>query len=160
MKITITLNVNGKDYPLEVKPNEILLNVLRDRLGLMGTKYGCGIGECGACTVLLDGKAILSCQTLAFTVDGKQITTIEGLERGGELHPLQQAFIDEGAVQCGYCTPGMILSAKALLDVNSDPSNEEIKQAIRGNLCRCTGYTNIVRAIKTASVEIKNGERK
>ena len=160
MKITITLNVNGKDYPLEVKPNEILLNVLRDRLGLMGTKYGCGIGECGACTVLLDGKAILSCQTLAFTVDGKQITTIEGLERGGELHPLQQAFIDEGAVQCGYCTPGMILSAKALLDTNPDPSNEEIKQAIRGNLCRCTGYTNIVRAIKTASVEIKNGERK
>ena len=160
MKIAITLNVNGKDYPLEVKPNEILLNVLRDRLGLMGTKYGCGIGECGACTVLLDGKAILSCQTLAFTVDGKQITTIEGLERGGELHPLQQAFIDEGAVQCGYCTPGMILSAKALLDVNSDPSNEEIKQSIRGNLCRCTGYTNIVRAIKTASVEIKNSERK
>ena len=160
MKITITLNVNGKDYPLEVKPNEILLNVLRDRLGLMGTKYGCGIGECGACTVLLDGKAILSCQTLAFTADGKQITTIEGLERGGELHPLQQAFIDEGAVQCGYCTPGMILSAKALLDTNPDPSNEEIKQAIRGNLCRCTGYTNIVRAIKTASVEIKNSERK
>jgi len=160
MNIAITLNVNGKDYPLEVKPNEILLNVLRDRLGLMGTKYGCGIGECGACTVLLDGKAILSCQTLAFTADGKQITTIEGLERGGELHPLQQAFIDEGAVQCGYCTPGMILSAKALLDVNTDPSNEEIKQAIRGNLCRCTGYTNIVRAIKTASVKIKNSERK
>jgi len=160
MKIAITLNVNGKDYPLEVKPNEILLNVLRDRLGLMGTKYGCGIGECGACTVLLGRKAILSCQTLAFTADGKQITTIEGLERGGELHPLQQAFIDEGAVQCGYCTPGMILNAKALLDVNPDPSNEEIKQAIRGNLCRCTGYTNIVRAIKTASVKIKNSERK
>ena len=160
MKIAITLNVNGRDYPLEVKPNEILLNVLRDRLGLMGTKYGCGIGECGACTVLLEGKAILSCQTLAFTAAGKQITTIEGLEQGGELHPLQQAFIDEGAVQCGYCTPGMILSAKALLDVNPDPSNEEIKQAIRGNLCRCTGYTNIVRAIKTASVRIKDSERK
>jgi carbon-monoxide dehydrogenase small subunit len=160
MKIAITLNVNGRDYPLEVKPNEILLNVLRDRLGLMGTKYGCGIGECGACTVLLEGKAILSCQTLAFTAAGKQITTIEGLEQGGELHPLQQAFIDEGAVQCGYCTPGMILSAKALLDVNPDPSNEEIKQAIRGNLCRCTGYTNIVRAIKTASVKIKDSERK
>jgi len=160
MKIAITLNVNGRDYPLEVKPNEILLNVLRDRLGLMGTKYGCGIGECGACTVLLEGKAILSCQTLAFTADGKQITTIEGLEQEGELHPLQQAFIDEGAVQCGYCTPGMILSAKALLDVNPDPSNEEIKQAIRGNLCRCTGYTNIVRAIKTASVKIKDSERK
>ncbi len=160
MKIPITLKVNGKEYPLEVKANEILLNVLRDRLGLMGTKYGCGIGECGACTVLLDGRAILSCQTLAFTADGKKITTIEGLENDGSLHPLQQAFIDEGAVQCGYCTPGMILSAKALLDINSNPSNQEIKQAIRGNLCRCTGYTNIVRAIKTASEKIKNEGRK
>jgi carbon-monoxide dehydrogenase small subunit len=160
MNIAITLNVNGKDYPLEVKPNEILLNVLRDRLGLMGTKYGCGIGECGACTVLLEGKAILSCQTLAFTANGKRITTIEGLEHGGELDPLQQAFIDEGAVQCGYCTPGMILSAKALLDVKPDPTTEEIKQAIRGNLCRCTGYTNIVRAVKTASDTMKNRERK
>jgi len=160
MKIPITLKVNGKEYPLEVKANEILLNVLRDRLGLMGTKYGCGIGECGACTVLLDGRAILSCQTLAFTADGKKITTIEGLEHNGSLHPLQQAFIDEGAVQCGYCTPGMILSAKALLDINSNPSNQEIKQAIRGNLCRCTGYTNIVRAIKTASEKIKNQGRK
>jgi carbon-monoxide dehydrogenase small subunit len=159
MNIAITLNVNGRDYPLEVKPNEILLNVLRDRLGLMGTKYGCGIGECGACTVLLEGKAILACQTLAFTADGKRITTIEGLEQDGELHPLQQAFIDEGAVQCGYCTPGMILSAKALLDVKPDPTNEEIKQAIRGNLCRCTGYTNIVRAIKTASDTIRNRGR-
>jgi carbon-monoxide dehydrogenase small subunit len=160
MKIGITLNVNGKDHPLQVKPNEILLNVLRDRLGLMGTKYGCGIGECGACTVLLDGKAILSCQTLAFTADGKSITTIEGLEQGGELDPLQQAFIDEGAVQCGYCTPGMILSAKALLNTRTDPTTDEIKQAIRGNLCRCTGYTNIVRAIKKASETIKNRGRK
>jgi len=160
MKIAITLNVNGKEYPLEVKPNEILLNVLRDRLGLMGTKYGCGIGECGACTVLLEGRAILSCQTLAFTADGKKITTVEGLEKDGSLDPLQQAFIDEGAVQCGYCTPGMILSAKALLDAKPDPSNEEIKQAIRGNLCRCTGYTNIVRAIKSASVAIQNRGRK
>jgi carbon-monoxide dehydrogenase small subunit len=160
MKTAITLNVNGKEYPLEVKANEILLNVLRDKLGLMGTKYGCGIGECGACTVLLDGKAILSCQSLAFTADGKKITTIEGLEHNGTLHPLQQAFIDEGAVQCGYCTPGMILSAKALLETKPDPSNQEIKQAIRGNLCRCTGYTNIIRAIKTASEKIKDQERK
>lgn len=160
MKTAITLNVNGKEYPLEVKANEILLNVLRDKLGLMGTKYGCGIGECGACTVLLDGKAILSCQSLAFTADGKKITTIEGLEHNGTLHPLQQAFIDEGAVQCGYCTPGMILSAKALLDTKPDPSDQEIKQAIRGNLCRCTGYTNIIRAIKTASEKIKDQERK
>jgi len=159
MKTAITLNVNGKEYPLEVKANEILLNVLRDRLRLMGTKYGCGIGECGACTVLLNGKAILSCQTLAFTADGKKIATIEGLEQNGSLHPLQQAFIDEGAVQCGYCTPGMILSAKALLDINADPSNQEIKQAIRGNLCRCTGYTNIVRAIKTASEKINDQGR-
>jgi carbon-monoxide dehydrogenase small subunit len=158
MTIAITLNVNQKDYSLEVKPNEILLNVLRDRLGLMGTKYGCGIGECGACTVLLEGRAVLSCQTLAFTADGKRITTIEGLEQDGELDPLQQAFIDEGAVQCGYCTPGMILSARALLDEKSDPTTEEIKQAIRGNLCRCTGYTNIVRAIKKAGA--KNRERK
>jgi carbon-monoxide dehydrogenase small subunit len=110
--------------------------------------------------VLLDGKAVLSCQTLAFPAAGKRITTIEGLERDGELDPLQQAFIDEGAVQCGYCTPGMILSAKALLDAKPDPSTEEIKQAIRGNLCRCTGYTNIVRAIKKASETIKNRERK
>ncbi len=160
MKTAITLNVNGKEYPLEVKPNEILLNVLRDRLGLMGTKYGCGIGECGACTVLLEGRAILSCQTLAFTADGKKITTIEGLEKDGSLDPLQQAFIDEGAVQCGYCTPGMILSAKALLEAKPDPSNEEIKQAIRGNLCRCTGYTNIVRAIKAAGVTIQKRGRK
>lgn len=160
MNMAITLNVNGKDYPLEVKPNEILLNVLRDRLGLMGAKYGCGIGECGACTVLMDGRAILSCQTLAFTADGKHIITIEGLERDSRLDPLQQAFIDEGAVQCGYCTPGMILSAKALLDTTSDPTTDEIKQAIRGNLCRCTGYTNIVRAIKKASETIKNQERK
>jgi carbon-monoxide dehydrogenase small subunit len=160
MRLSITLEVNGKDYPVEVKPNEILLNVLRDRLGLMGTKYGCGLGECGACTVLLEGKAILSCQTLAFTAAGKRITTIEGLEEDGELDPLQQAFIDEGAVQCGYCTPGMILSAKALLDVQPDPTNEDIKQAIRGNLCRCTGYTNIVRAIKTASQTIKKRGRK
>ncbi|MCK5007166.1 MAG: (2Fe-2S)-binding protein [Spirochaetales bacterium] len=160
MKTAITLNVNGKEYPLEVKANEILLNVLRDRLGLMGTKYGCGIGECGDCTVLLDGKAILSCQSLAFTADGKKITTIEGLEHNGSLHPLQQAFIDEGAVQCGYCTPGMILSAKALLDTKPDPSDQEIKQAIRGNFCRCTGYTNIIRAIKTASEKIKDQGRK
>jgi len=160
MKMQITLNVNGREYPLEVKANEILLNVLRDRLGMMGTKYGCGIGECGACTVLLDSRAVLSCQTLAFTADGKKIMTIEGVEHSGSLHPLQQAFIDEGAVQCGYCTPGMILSAKALLDTNANPSNQEIKQAIRGNLCRCTGYTNIVRAIKTASEQIKKQGRK
>jgi len=153
MSMQITLKVNGRSYPLSVRPNEILLNVLRDRLGLPGTKYGCGIGECGACTVLLDGRAVLSCQTLAFTADGREITTIEGLERDGKLDPVQQAFIDEGAVQCGYCTPGMVLSAKALLDRIPDPSYEQLKQAIRGNLCRCTGYTNILRAIKSAARE-------
>jgi carbon-monoxide dehydrogenase small subunit len=156
MTMQITLKVNGREYPLEVRPNELLLNVLRERLGLTGTKYGCGIGECAACTVLLDGRAVLSCQTLAFTVDGREITTIEGLERNGELDPVQQAFIDEGAVQCGYCTPGMVLSAKALLDRVPNPSYEQIKQAIRGNLCRCTGYTNIVRAIKNAATGRSN----
>ncbi|MEW5813784.1 MAG: (2Fe-2S)-binding protein [Spirochaetota bacterium] len=155
MKVSITLKVNGREYPLLVKPNEILLNVLRDRLGLMGTKYGCGLGECGACTVLKNGQAVLACQTLAFTVDGQDLTTIEGLEEKRSLHPLQEAFIAAGAVQCGYCTPGMIMSAKALLDRSPDPSKEEIKEAIRGNLCRCTGYTNIVHAIKMGSQAIR-----
>ncbi|MGO9309894.1 MAG: (2Fe-2S)-binding protein [Spirochaetia bacterium] len=151
MMIPIHVTVNGRQVSVEVQPNELLLNLLRDRLGLTGTKYGCGIGECGGCTVLADGRAILSCQTLAFTADGKEITTIEGLEEEGVLHPLQQAFLEEGAVQCGYCTPGMILSAKALLDETPDPSVEEIQRAIRGNLCRCTGYVGIVGAVQAAA---------
>ena len=159
MKIPIILRVNGKEYPLEVKPNEILLNVLRERLSLTGTKYGCGIGECGACTVLLNGRAILSCQTLAVSVSGREITTIEGLAENNILHPLQEAFVEEGAVQCGFCAPGMILSAKELLDRNPDPTTDEIKDAIRGNLCRCTGYTNIVRAIKAGARKIREGSK-
>ncbi len=156
MKIPIVLKVNGREYSLEVKPNEILLNVLRNRLHLTGTKYGCGIGECGACMVLLNGRAIASCQTLAVSQSGKEITTIEGLSSNGRLHPLQEAFLEEGAVQCGYCTSGMILSAKALLEKRPDPTTDEIKEAIRGNLCRCTGYANIISAIKVGAKKLRD----
>lgn len=159
MKIPIVLKVNGKDYSLEVKPNEILLNVLRDRLHLTGTKYGCGIGECGACMVLLNGRAIASCQTLAVSQSGQEIITIEGLAENKKLHPLQEAFVEEGAVQCGFCTSGMILSAKALLDKNPDPATEEIKEAIRGNLCRCTGYVNIIKAIKVGARKMRERDQ-
>jgi carbon-monoxide dehydrogenase small subunit len=154
----ITLRVNDREYRLEVAPNEILLNVIRDRLQLTGTKYGCGLGECGACTVLVDGRAILSCQTLAVSMDGKSITTIEGLSDRGGLHPLQEAFISEGAIQCGFCTPGMILAAKALLDRNPDPTMEEIRIALRGNFCRCTGYVNIFNAVRRAADIMKGLE--
>ncbi len=155
-EIRVTLNINEREYTLNVRPNELLLNVLRERLNLMGAKYGCGIGECGACTVLLNGKPILSCLTLAASVDGQRITTIEGLSDGERLHPLQEAFLEEGAVQCGFCTPGMILTSKALLDENPDPDSNEIKDALRGNLCRCTGYTNIILAVKAAAKKMKN----
>lgn len=159
MKVPIVLKVNGKQYNLDVKPNEILLNVLRDRLHLTGTKYGCGIGECGACMVLLNGRAIASCQTLAVSQSGQEITTIEGLAENGKLHPLQEAFLDEGAVQCGYCTSGMILSAKALLEKKPDPTTDDIKEAIRGNLCRCTGYVNIIRAIEKGAGRMRKKRR-
>ena len=151
MSTPIQLDINGKTYSLHVENNEILLNVIRDRLNLTGTKYGCGIGECGSCTVLADGRPILSCQTLAVSMEGKKIVTIEGIGKPGALHPLQEAFIEEGAIQCGFCTPGMILAAKALLDKNRDPSNEDIKNALRGNFCRCTGYVNIVKAVRAAA---------
>jgi len=155
--MTITLTVNGRLHKLEVRPAELLLNVLRDRLQLTGTKYGCGLGECGACTVLLEGRPILSCQTLAVSVAGRSITTIEGVagENGGQ-HPLQEAFLEEGAVQCGYCTPGMILSAKALLDRNPDPSTDDIRYALRGNFCRCTGYVGILSAVKAAARKMRS----
>ena len=160
MTMPITLTVNGREYSLEVKTGELLLNVLRDRLQLTGTKYGCGLGECAACTVLLDGRAILSCQTLAVSVSGRSITTIEGLASLSEtgevkLHPLQEAFLEEGAVQCGFCTPGMILSADSLLRRNRDPSTEDIRHALRGNLCRCTGYVAIIRAVKNAARKMR-----
>ncbi|MEM4724794.1 MAG: (2Fe-2S)-binding protein [Candidatus Hadarchaeum sp.] len=150
-KIQIRLNVNGKDYEVEVKPHWTLLQVIRDQLGLTGTKYGCGTGECGACTVLIDGKPMTSCLVLAASAEGRKIVTIEGISSDGKLHPIQEAFIEEGAIQCGYCTPGMILTAKALLEKNPHPTEEEVRRAIDGNLCRCTGYVKIVKAILKAS---------
>lgn len=149
---TINITVNGEDRRVKVKPNELLLNVIREDLGFTGAKYGCGTGECGACTILLDGKPVLSCLTLAVTADGKDIITIEGIA-DETLDKIQQAFLDEGAIQCGYCTPGMILMAKDLLDDNPNPSEEDIREQIKGNLCRCTGYTNIVEAIKSCAKE-------
>jgi carbon-monoxide dehydrogenase small subunit len=146
MKRLINLRVNSEEYEVAVTPNRTLLEVLRE-LNFMGAKEGCDMGSCGACTVLLDGKPILSCLTLATDAKDRNILTIEGLAQGGELHPLQRAFIDYGAIQCGYCTPGMILSAKALLDKNPHPSKDEVKEGISGNLCRCTGYVKIIEAI-------------
>lgn len=146
-KIELNIRINGQDHVLSVEPYRTLLEMLRYELGLTGTKEGCGSGNCGSCTVLLDGKAVNSCLVLAAEVDGKEITTIEGLSSHGELHPLQRAFIDEGAVQCGFCTPGVILTAKAFLDSNPHPTEAQIRLAIAGNLCRCTGYDKIVRAI-------------
>ncbi len=150
----IRFKLNGREVEAEVEPNTLLLNLLREQFHLTGAKYGCGIGECGACTVLLDGEPILSCLTLAVEVDGREVTTIEGLAGDGELHPLQRAFLEEGAVQCGFCTPGMILTAKALLEENPNPSEDEIREYLKGNLCRCTGYVNIVKAVKKAAEEM------
>ncbi len=145
----ISFTLNDKLVKVSVEPQETLLDMLRERLDLTGTKKGCEKGDCGACTVILDGEAVNSCLVLAVQVDGKSVTTIEGLEKDGELDPIQQAFIDKGAVQCGYCIPGMILSSKALLDKNPSPTEEEIRTSISGNLCRCTGYVQIVDAIKS-----------
>ena len=147
----INLTVNNQPYRLSVLPWRTLLEVIREDLGLTGTKEGCGLGECGACTVLMDGRAVNSCLVLATEADGKQSTTIEGLASGDKLHPIQQAFVDHGGLQCGFCTPGMIMSAKALLDENPTPTEEEIKQGITGNLCRCTGYAKIIESIKAAA---------
>jgi carbon-monoxide dehydrogenase small subunit len=147
----IKLTVNNQPYRLSVLPWRTLLEVIREDLGLTGTKEGCGLGECGACTVLMDGRAVNSCLVLASEADGREITTIEGLAQGDKLHPIQQAFVDHGGLQCGFCTPGMIMSAKALLDQNPTPIEEEIKQAISGNLCRCTGYAKIIESIKAAA---------
>jgi carbon-monoxide dehydrogenase small subunit len=146
MKVAIELTVNGEKCFLEVKPNQTLVDVLREDLGLTGTKKGCGEGKCGSCTVLMNGRPVNSCLVLAPQAEGADIVTIEGLAEQ-EPHPLQKAFAEKGAVQCGYCTPGMILTAKALLDVNPNPGEDEIKEAIAGNLCRCTGYNKIVEAI-------------
>jgi carbon-monoxide dehydrogenase small subunit len=146
-KILLKTRVNGQDHVLSVEPYRTLLEILRYELGLTGTKEGCGSGNCGSCTVLLDGKAVNSCLVLVAEVEGREITTIEGLSSMGELHPLQRAFIDEGAVQCGFCTPGVILAAKSFLDTNPCRTEAQVRLAIAGNLCRCTGYDKIVSAI-------------
>ena len=152
----ITLQINGEQETVQIERNWTLLYVLREVLDLTGAKCGCNTGDCGACKVILDGEAVNSCLVLAVKAVGQDIQTIEGLSNGPELHPIQQAFIDAGAVQCGYCTPGMVMSAKALLDKNPDPSEEEIRAAISNNLCRCTGYVKIVDAIRLAGQRMRN----
>lgn len=150
----ITLNVNGRPHPMEVPPNMTLLQALREKLGMTETKYGCGTGECGGCTVLVDGKeSICSCLTLAVEADGRHLTTVGGLTRDGELHPIQQAFVEEFAVQCGYCTPGMVMKTASILANNPRPTEAEIRHGLEGNICRCTGYEKIVKAVKR-SIEL------
>ena len=153
MKKIISLTVNGVTHDLAVEPRRTLLELLRDDLGLTGTKQGCGIGDCGTCTVLLDGVATFSCLTLAIQADGRVVETVEGLTWDGKLNHLQQAFVDQGAIQCGFCTPGMLMMATELLRRNSQPSEQDIRRALSGNLCRCTGYQKIVEAIQAASGE-------
>lgn len=156
MKEGLTLTVNGQPYELYIKPKTLLVEVLRDHLGLTGAKRGCNSSSCGACTVILNGMAVKSCSVLALQADGGEVLTVEGLAVGNKLHPLQEAFLDHGAFQCGFCTAGMLMSSKALLDENPDPTREQIKEGIDGNICRCTGYNSIIRAL-TAVV---NGEYK
>ena len=151
----MTLRVNGEDTEVSFAPYKTLLEVLREDLDLTGTKHGCELGECGACAVLVDGKPMLSCLILAVECEGRPIETIEGLARGTELHPLQAAFADLGGSQCGYCTPGAVLTAKALLDKEPNPSRERIKESLSGNLCRCTGYQQIVDAVEAAAREMR-----
>jgi carbon-monoxide dehydrogenase small subunit len=152
MKYEATLHVNGIAYPVEIEPGRSLLSVIRTEVGLTGAKEGCDDSECGACMVLLDGRPVNSSSYLALQADGREVTTIEGLTGdGGDLHPLQQAFLDQGGVQCGFCTPGMLISAKVLLDATPNPSEDEIRLALSGNLCRCTGYSGIVRAVQSVA---------
>lgn len=153
MKTIITINGRKREFDLE--PSKLLLNLLRDELDLTGSKYGCGIGECGACTVLVDGDSVLGCMTLAVDCDGKSVETIESLSDGTDLDPIQQAYLDEGAIQCGFCTPGFIMTTKALLIENPDPDEGEIRTYLKGNLCRCTGYVNIVKAVQAAAQKIQ-----
>jgi carbon-monoxide dehydrogenase small subunit len=150
MEIKIEFTLNGKLMEVEVPPHWTLLKLLREKLGLTGTKEGCGIGECGACTVLIDGMTVNACLVLALKVEGRKIETIEGLGSRDSLHPLQKSFIDHGAIQCGFCIPGILMSSKALLEQNSNPNREEIKEALSGHLCRCTGYHQIIEAIEAA----------
>ena len=148
---SISLTVNGSRHELEVEPRELLVYVLREQLGLTGTNVGCDTSSCGACTVLLNGESVKSCTVLAVQADGQELTTIEGLATGGELHPVQQAFHEQHGLQCGYCTPGMVMATVSLLAENAHPSEEEIRGALEGNLCRCTGYHNIVKAVQAAA---------
>jgi len=163
-KQLITLTVNGDEYEIAVAPQQTLLDVLRNDIGLTGTKRGCTAGSCGVCTVNGDkGEAILSCLSLAIEWDGRTVTTIEGVEEGNQLHPVQQAFLEFGAVQCGFCTPGLIMTAKALLDVNTDPSEEDINEALAGAICRCTGHIKVKKAVRNAAKvlrerEVNNGD--
>jgi aerobic carbon-monoxide dehydrogenase small subunit len=155
MKKIINLTVNGSPHEIAVAPNRTLVDVLRYDLGLTGSKKGCGIGDCGACTVLMDGLPVFSCLVLAVEADGHEVLTIEGVAEGPDLHPIQQAFVEQGAIQCGFCTPGMVLNALALLRGNHDPSEAEIRRALSGNLCRCTGYQKIVEAVKVAAKQMQ-----
>ncbi|NIS62276.1 MAG: 2Fe-2S iron-sulfur cluster binding domain-containing protein [Proteobacteria bacterium] len=154
MKQLVELSINDETYELAVEPQTTLLEILRDRLGLTGTKEACGTGECGSCTVLMAGKPILSCLALAMDCQRQPIITIEGLSKGGKLTAVQHAFLDQGAIQCGFCTPGMVLSSTALLEENPSPSEEEIRKALEGHLCRCTGYNKIIEAVKKAAERI------
>jgi aerobic carbon-monoxide dehydrogenase small subunit len=156
VKRTITVTINGRRYEEDVEPRQLLPHFLREQIGLTGTHVGCVIGECGACTILLDGKLVKSCLLFAVQANGKEIVTIEGLAKNGALHPVQEAFVEKYGFQCGYCTPGMIMAAHALLQQNADPSEEEIRRALAGNLCMCTGYAQIIDSVKEAATKIKS----
>jgi aerobic carbon-monoxide dehydrogenase small subunit len=157
MKKTINVTINGRLYEEDVEPRLLLSHFLRENIGLTGTHIGCVVGECGACSVLLDGKVIKSCLHFAVQADGREVTTIEGLAKDGELNPIQEAFVKHYAFQCGYCTPGMVITSHALLQRNPNPSEEEIRKALAGNLCMCTGYVQIVEAVKDAAKGMKHG---
>lgn len=157
MKIPIQVTINGRRYERDVEPRQLLVHFIRDLGGLTGTKTGCDTSQCGSCTVLVDGIAVKSCTCLAVQADGAKVTTVEGLAQDGKLHPLQEAFWNKHGLQCGYCTPGMLLASHELLRTNSNPNDSEIRHALEGNLCRCTGYQNIVRAVKEAAMTMKGG---
>jgi aerobic carbon-monoxide dehydrogenase small subunit len=156
-KVVVDINVNGADYQREIEPRLLLVEFIREELGLTGTHIGCDTSYCGACTLLLEGKVVKSCTVLAVQADGGRVETVEGLESEGQLHPLQTAFSEHHGLQCGYCTPGMLMSAKSLLDSNSAPTEEQIRKGISGNTCRCTGYVNIVKAIDAAAEQMREG---
>ncbi|PYM09136.1 MAG: (2Fe-2S)-binding protein [Candidatus Rokuibacteriota bacterium] len=157
-KTLLRLRVNGEDHDVAAATHKTLLEVLREEMGLTGTKHGCELGECGTCTVLVDGQPVLSCLALPIELEGREVTTVEGMAVGGRLHPLQQAFAELGAAQCGYCTPGILLTARALLAENPKPTRQEIRTALAGNLCRCTGYTKILDAVELAALRSTGGE--